>query len=98
VAALVGIGPKDEIEGMIAAKLSPHNNAAMECYRRAMIGSRVRHDGVVEIELGLGDSRLPKNSFTAAQMRQAEAAARAWVASSPGRRPAPALQPIGGGG
>ena len=38
--------------------------------------SRVRRDGVVEIEMGLGDPRLPKNSFTAAQMRQAEAAAR----------------------
>ena len=48
--------------------------------------SRVRRDGVVEIELGLGDPRLPKNSFTAAQMRQAEAATRARVASLPGRR------------
>ena len=48
--------------------------------------SRVRRDGVVEIELGLGDPRLPKSSFTAAQMRQAEAATRARVASLPGRR------------
>jgi len=39
--------------------------------------SRVRRDGIVEIEMGLGDPRLPKSSFTAAQMRQAEAAARA---------------------
>jgi len=38
--------------------------------------SRVRRDGIVEIELGLGDSRLPKSSFTAAQMREAEAANR----------------------
>ena len=38
--------------------------------------SRVRRDGIVEIEMGLGDPRLPKRSFTAAQMRQAEAAAR----------------------
>ena len=53
--------------------------------------SRVRRDGVVEIELGLGDPRLPKNSFTAAQMRQAEAATRARVASSHGRRPARAF-------
>ena len=43
--------------------------------------SRVRRDGVVEIELGLGDPRLPKNSFTAAQLRQAEVATRAQVAS-----------------
>jgi len=39
--------------------------------------SRVRRDGIVEIEIGLGDPRLPKRSFTAAQVRQAIAAARA---------------------
>jgi hypothetical protein len=39
--------------------------------------SRVRRDGLVEIEMGLGDPRLPKSAFTAAQMRQAEAASRA---------------------
>src|SRR5262245_47655662 len=33
VAALVGIGPKDEIEAMIAAQLLGAHNAAMECYR-----------------------------------------------------------------
>jgi hypothetical protein len=36
VAALIGIGPKDEIEGMIAAQMLASHNAAMECYRRAM--------------------------------------------------------------
>jgi hypothetical protein len=36
-AALVGIGPKDEIEGMIGAQLLAAHNATMECYRRAMI-------------------------------------------------------------
>jgi hypothetical protein len=35
--ALVGIGPKDELEGMMAAQLIAAHNAAMECYRRAMI-------------------------------------------------------------
>jgi hypothetical protein len=40
VAALIGIGPKDEIEGMIAAQLIAAHNAAMECYRRAMIGEQ----------------------------------------------------------
>jgi hypothetical protein len=40
VAALVGIGPKDELEGMIAAQLIAAHNAAMECYRRAMIGEQ----------------------------------------------------------
>jgi hypothetical protein len=38
--------------------------------------SRVRRDGIVEIEIGLGDPRLPARSFTAAQIRQAMAAAR----------------------
>ena len=40
VAGLVGIGPKDELEGMIAAQLIAAHNAAMECYRRAMIGEQ----------------------------------------------------------
>ncbi|MEC5325220.1 hypothetical protein [Aurantimonas sp. A3-2-R12] len=37
VSALIGIGPKDELEGMMAAQLIAAHNAAMECYRRAMI-------------------------------------------------------------
>jgi hypothetical protein len=40
VAALVGIEPKDELEGMMAAQLIAAHNAAMECYRRAMIGEQ----------------------------------------------------------
>jgi hypothetical protein len=40
VDALIGIEPKDEIEGMIAAQLLAAHNAAMECYRRAMIGEQ----------------------------------------------------------
>jgi hypothetical protein len=38
--ALAGIGPKDELEGMMAAQLIAAHNAAMECYRRAMIGEQ----------------------------------------------------------
>jgi hypothetical protein len=34
----VSIAPKDELEGMMAAQLLAAHNAAMECYRRAMIG------------------------------------------------------------
>ena len=37
VEALIGIKPKDEIEGMIAAQLVACHNASMECYRRAML-------------------------------------------------------------
>jgi hypothetical protein len=40
VAALVGIGPMDELEGMMAAQLIAAHNAAMECYRRAMLGEQ----------------------------------------------------------
>ena len=40
VAGLIGIGPKDELEGMIAAQLLAAHNASMECYRRAMIGEQ----------------------------------------------------------
>jgi len=39
-AALIGIGPKDELEGMMASQLIAAHNAAMECYRRAMIGEQ----------------------------------------------------------
>jgi hypothetical protein len=40
LAALIGIGPKDELEGMMAAQLIAAHNAAMDCYRRAMIGEQ----------------------------------------------------------
>ena len=40
VAVLIGIGPRDELEGMLAARLLASHNAAMECYRRAMIGEQ----------------------------------------------------------
>jgi len=34
------MSPKDELEGMMAAQLIAAHNAAMECYRRAMIGEQ----------------------------------------------------------
>src|SRR4051812_30756258 len=40
VDALIGIAPRDELEGMIAAQLVACHNASMECYRRAMIGEQ----------------------------------------------------------
>ena len=39
--------------------------------------SRVRRDGVVKIEIGLGDPRRPASLFTAKQLPDAENAARA---------------------
>jgi hypothetical protein len=40
VDALIGIAPRDELEGMMAAQLIAAHSAAMECYRRAMIGEQ----------------------------------------------------------
>jgi hypothetical protein len=45
LAALVGIAPEDELEGMMAAQLVAAHNAAMECYRRAMIGEQTFEGG-----------------------------------------------------
>jgi hypothetical protein len=40
LAGLIGIGPKDELEGMMASQLIASHSAAIECYRRAMIGEQ----------------------------------------------------------
>lgn len=40
IAALGGIGPRDELEGMMAAQLIAAHNATMECYRRAMLAEQ----------------------------------------------------------
>jgi hypothetical protein len=40
IVGLIGIGPSDELEGMLAAQLIGCHNASMECYRRAMIGEQ----------------------------------------------------------
>ncbi len=37
MAALSGIKPSDELEGMMAAQLIAAHNATMECHRRAML-------------------------------------------------------------
>ncbi len=39
-AGMMEIGPADVMEGMIAAQLIASHNAAMECYRRAMINEQ----------------------------------------------------------
>jgi hypothetical protein len=36
----MGIEPRDEIEGMLAAQMVATHNAAMECYRRAMLDNQ----------------------------------------------------------
>jgi hypothetical protein len=40
VDGLVGIKPQDELEGMMAAQLIASHSAAIECYRRAMLGEQ----------------------------------------------------------
>jgi len=35
--AMAGIGPQDEIEGMLAAQMVACHSAAMDCFRRAML-------------------------------------------------------------
>src|ERR1700742_3978056 len=40
------------------------------------VSSRVRKDGLPEIEIGLGDPGLPKSTFTLSQLREAEKIAR----------------------
>jgi hypothetical protein len=37
LSAMMGIAPRDEIEGMLAAQMVTAHNAVMECYRRAML-------------------------------------------------------------
>jgi hypothetical protein len=37
LSGLLGIAPRDEIEGMLAAQMLACHNASMECFRRAMI-------------------------------------------------------------
>src|ERR1700746_2984216 len=40
LSGLIGIAPRDELEGMMAAQLIAAHSAAMECYRRAMIADQ----------------------------------------------------------
>lgn len=37
IASMLGAGPRDEIEGMLAAQMIGTHNAAMECFRRAIL-------------------------------------------------------------
>ena len=48
------------------------------------ISSRVRKDGLPEIEIGLGDPGFPKSTFTMSQLRAAEKIA--WERGRPRRR------------
>ena len=48
-AALAGIRPKDEVEGVLAAQMVAAHSATMECYRRAMLKDQTfegRHESL----------------------------------------------------
>src|SRR5215218_4613784 len=40
VPAMMGIAPRDELEGMLAAQMIAAHNASMECFRRAMLSEQ----------------------------------------------------------
>jgi len=40
ITSMVGMKPRDELEGMLIAQLIASHNAAMECYRRAMLAEQ----------------------------------------------------------
>ena len=40
LAAMMGIAPRDQIEGMLAAQMVAAHNSSMECHRRAMLDNR----------------------------------------------------------
>ena len=40
ITAMQGMKPRDELEGMLIIQLIASNNAAMECYRRAMLAEQ----------------------------------------------------------
>ncbi len=53
LAAMAGISPQDEIEGMMAVQMIAVHNAAMECYRRAMIGEQTFHGRNQNLNFGI---------------------------------------------
>lgn len=62
-AALVKVGPRDELEGMLAAQMIATHHAAMECLRRAMAERRTERDRDLNLKhaarlLGVYDRQL----------------------------------------
>ena len=68
VQGLIGINPKDELKGMLAAQLVACHNASMECYRRAMLREQTfegRQENLNRSEQALADvfsaARIPQS-------------------------------------
>jgi len=58
LAAMRGIEPRDEIEGMLAAQMVAAHAAAMECYRRSMIPGQGFESRQVALKQAANMSRL----------------------------------------
>lgn len=52
IAAMIGIAPKDELEGMLAAQMVATHSAAMECFRRAMLKEQPFEGWRAQVNLG----------------------------------------------
>ena len=53
LAPMIGMKPRDELEGMLIAQAIASHNAAMECYRRAMMNEQTfegRHENLKQAE------------------------------------------------
>ena len=100
VDALIGISPKDELEGMIAAQLVACHNASMECYRRAMLGDQTfegRKENLNSGEQALADLRDAAGSPQSAS-GQGPAEGHGRARPCPRRRPSHRRQCRGPGG
>jgi hypothetical protein len=101
VDALIGIAPRDELEGMVAAQLVACHNASMECYRRTMIGSRhSRAGGRISTRRtsSRGHMRRCSNLSIATVARALKRSRWSTSTSTRAVRPSSAMSRAGGGG
>jgi hypothetical protein len=78
LAAMIGMKPRDELEGMLIGQLIASHNAAMECYRRAMIGEQTFEGRRENLNQANKLSRTYA-ALTEALDRQGPAAQQVWV-------------------
>jgi hypothetical protein len=58
IAVMMGVKPKDELEGMLAAQLAATHHAAMESYRRAMIPEQTAYGHDASLKHGVKVSQV----------------------------------------
>jgi hypothetical protein len=80
---LMGIGPKDELEGMLAAQAMAAHHAAMECYRRAMLPEQSleawKEQALPDLRHAPGSVEPPPRQGTAEDQRRARARPCRWA-------------------